>query len=622
MIKKVLNLVKSDNIYLRRKYVLWILMGFYSFINVITNLFNFNYLTDKSKNPNFLNWHNHDTINNKFLYVFGSSLSVLGATGLILMATRRYSGLIQCLIYNIIVGSMNFVFNSSESVINIFVNIPLLLLSLVSWIRNMDTNNNVRTQIITKKWLYLVLLLVSAGFISGYYYMIEGYNSKLLLNNYVYTNRLNKILDSFVRGLTVSSSLLLVLRNMESWILLIVVSILNIVNNSFELNINNIATSLLLLITSVYGLVEWNTNDDINLEKSEKQDIEMGKSKFISKVILDDEKTVILSNNEIKSSKYHKEISTKSTFNIESSKLEPRDEAVYTKKITPVIVDYNERETVRGVIIGRFLPLHNGHIEFINKVLERCSELHIILLCRDDDEINQNMRVKWISEMFNDVRIYAVRNVLTENNDLIWISQMSVILGFKADVLYMNGQENLEEIRKMTSVRVENVECESKVRSVNVRLNVMRNFGKLSEPAKGYYARRVIIMNKSAVEVARQLDVPFVERYLEERKEEKYTNDEIIQMARYQNQLEDMNARHSEGRIVCEGDSLMLLYENNVNTKVEKELRNIYNEIKTENRLYIIVGKNSDLETFLMRNNVKMLVVENETKLMELIEDL
>ncbi len=60
----------------------------------------------------------------------------------------------------------------------------------------------------------------------------------------------------------------------------------------------------------------------------------------------------------------------------------------------------------RGVIIGKFLPIHCGHIAMIEFALQHCDELIVSMSYTPDDPIEAQLRFSWIKEIFkNEPRI-------------------------------------------------------------------------------------------------------------------------------------------------------------------------------------------------------------------------
>jgi len=56
----------------------------------------------------------------------------------------------------------------------------------------------------------------------------------------------------------------------------------------------------------------------------------------------------------------------------------------------------------RGLVIGKFMPLHKGHIALIDFALDNCDELIVLVSASDDEPIPGNQRLEWLAETFKD----------------------------------------------------------------------------------------------------------------------------------------------------------------------------------------------------------------------------
>lgn len=56
----------------------------------------------------------------------------------------------------------------------------------------------------------------------------------------------------------------------------------------------------------------------------------------------------------------------------------------------------------RGLVIGKFMPLHTGHIALIHFAASQCDELIVSMTYKPDDPIPGPLRFEWIKEEFQD----------------------------------------------------------------------------------------------------------------------------------------------------------------------------------------------------------------------------
>jgi HTH-type transcriptional repressor of NAD biosynthesis genes len=56
----------------------------------------------------------------------------------------------------------------------------------------------------------------------------------------------------------------------------------------------------------------------------------------------------------------------------------------------------------RGLVIGKFMPLHLGHIKLIRFAAEKCRDVTVLLCARNEEPIPGPVRLGWLWETFRD----------------------------------------------------------------------------------------------------------------------------------------------------------------------------------------------------------------------------
>jgi len=54
----------------------------------------------------------------------------------------------------------------------------------------------------------------------------------------------------------------------------------------------------------------------------------------------------------------------------------------------------------RGLVLGKFMPLHSGHIQLIDFAVQHCDELIVLICVSDQEPITGDLRFKWVQESF------------------------------------------------------------------------------------------------------------------------------------------------------------------------------------------------------------------------------
>src|SRR6478735_3737924 len=76
----------------------------------------------------------------------------------------------------------------------------------------------------------------------------------------------------------------------------------------------------------------------------------------------------------------------------------------------------------RGLVIGKFMPLHQGHIALIRFAASHCDELIVSMSYRPDDPIAGHLRFSWVKEIFQDTPSIKPSMVVDDFDDetLAW----------------------------------------------------------------------------------------------------------------------------------------------------------------------------------------------------------
>jgi HTH-type transcriptional repressor of NAD biosynthesis genes len=68
----------------------------------------------------------------------------------------------------------------------------------------------------------------------------------------------------------------------------------------------------------------------------------------------------------------------------------------------------------RGLVIGKFMPIHNGHVALINFAASQCDEVIVSMSYAASDPIDPSLRFSWIVEIFRDDP--RIRPAMVEDN--------------------------------------------------------------------------------------------------------------------------------------------------------------------------------------------------------------
>ena len=84
-----------------------------------------------------------------------------------------------------------------------------------------------------------------------------------------------------------------------------------------------------------------------------------------------------------------------------------------------------------GLVWGKFLPLHAGHVHLIEAARARCDRLIVVLGARLDEPWSRELRHSWLEDTFPDLEIRSHHSVLPIDYDdpVVWDAQIAELRG-------------------------------------------------------------------------------------------------------------------------------------------------------------------------------------------------
>lgn len=65
----------------------------------------------------------------------------------------------------------------------------------------------------------------------------------------------------------------------------------------------------------------------------------------------------------------------------------------------------------RGLVIGKFMPIHQGHIAMINFAASQCDEVIVSMSYADNDAMDASLRLRWITEIFTYQQVIHIHKI-------------------------------------------------------------------------------------------------------------------------------------------------------------------------------------------------------------------
>lgn len=161
---------------------------------------------------------------------------------------------------------------------------------------------------------------------------------------------------------------------------------------------------------------------------------------------------------------------------------------------------------VRGLVLGKFYPLHLGHIGLIEFAEKQCDELVVLVCASNIENIAGSTRLKWIQETFNSnpkikptLLKYSEQELpntskSSKNVSEVWATKIQSTLG-KIDVVFSSEiyGDYLSKFLKCNSVLFEPLRTTNNISASEIRSNIFKNWNYIAESAKPYFVKKVCI---------------------------------------------------------------------------------------------------------------------------------
>jgi HTH-type transcriptional regulator, transcriptional repressor of NAD biosynthesis genes len=226
----------------------------------------------------------------------------------------------------------------------------------------------------------------------------------------------------------------------------------------------------------------------------------------------------------------------------------------------------------RGLVIGKFMPLHEGHITLIRFAINHCDELIVSMSYKEDDPIPGAKRFSWLKEIFqHDQRIHPQLVVDDFDDDsLPWIERTKVWADFllgrygKIDVIFSSEEYGslLADHLKATHISFDNSRKKVPVSGTAIRLKPLSNWNFIPKEVRPFFVKKVCfygpestgksIMSSYLAEVYQTEFVPEVAREIVTSNE--FTVDDIIKIGYAQTERVIEKTKKANRVLFCDTD--------------------------------------------------------------------
>lgn len=226
----------------------------------------------------------------------------------------------------------------------------------------------------------------------------------------------------------------------------------------------------------------------------------------------------------------------------------------------------------RGLVIGKFMPLHRGHIGLVRFAAAHCDELIVSMSYTDADPIPGPLRFEWVKEEF---RIYPkIKAEISlddfDDDTMTWPARMTRWAEFvqkrfpPIDILFSSEAYGpmLAAALKVTHLAFDPDRTDFPVSATQIRANPWLHWDQIAVPARPYFARKACFYGPESTgksTMAKNLAAHYKTEYVPEVAKEfitsnNFTAEDIIRIGEAQNRRVLEKLKSTNRVLFCDTD--------------------------------------------------------------------
>ncbi len=228
-----------------------------------------------------------------------------------------------------------------------------------------------------------------------------------------------------------------------------------------------------------------------------------------------------------------------------------------------------------GMLLGKFMPLHLGHLYLIEFAKNYVDELYVVVGTIKSETMEGDLRYNWVRQACPGVNVIH----LTDENPQepqehpdfwqIWYNSLTQVLPNKPDYVFASEKygQKLAAILHAQFVPVDQLRTIVPISATKIRNDPMKYWQYIPRPVRPYYCKRVCIFGPEstgkstlALDLAHHFNTVAVPEYARthlEAGEGKIDYSDIAKIARGQMASEEALAHNSNRVIFCDTDLVL-----------------------------------------------------------------
>lgn len=233
----------------------------------------------------------------------------------------------------------------------------------------------------------------------------------------------------------------------------------------------------------------------------------------------------------------------------------------------------------KGLIIGKFMPPHEGHLGLIKFALKYCRSLTMAVCSRPEEPISGRLRYNWMKEIFKrdrNVEIVRVRKSLPQDKSPsrkaseIWSKYLSE--RFKDIDVVFSSEIYGDYLANYMGIDHKNFDLKRKqvpISATQIRQNPFKYWNYMPKEVHPYFVKKICVFGPESTGktvLAKQLArhyktvwAPEFARGYTAKQNNKFAYEDMEKIGRGQLQLEKSMAKKANKLLFCDTDSITTL---------------------------------------------------------------
>lgn len=229
-----------------------------------------------------------------------------------------------------------------------------------------------------------------------------------------------------------------------------------------------------------------------------------------------------------------------------------------------------------GLVLGKFLPPHAGHVYLIEVARRLCDDLTVVVGTLAAEPIAGDLRVAWMRTLFSTVRVVHLDDELPQHPDAhpdfwaLWKAALDRVLPHPVDLVFTSDPygEPLAAVLGARWIPIDPERTAVPISGTAIRADPLAHWQHLPPPVRAHLVRRISVFGPEstgkttlAAELAAHLGTTWVPEYargyLEATRCTAPTADDLRAISRGQAASEDALAPTAERVLLCDTDPLL-----------------------------------------------------------------